>query len=102
MEDMRGPIRRAVDESIGERASIGALDPKVSAAPVAMLRKMADFLDDDMATTPAFRYVTPASFLSYCDALGLMPDVDARPAAADDGKGTRLTSMRGKFRAVGE
>lgn len=71
---MTQTLRQAVDSSIEEAVNRGAIDAKISAAPIAMLRAMADLIDGDTeGTTPAFRYVTPASFLNYCDALHLIP-----------------------------
>lgn len=86
-------IREAVDASIARQAQLGNVDESASAAPIAMLRKMADYLDADNGDTPAFRYVTPASFLSYCDALGLMPDL-SRAKSGDEGETT--TARLGK------
>ena len=70
----KGRLRRAVDRSITAAKSNGRIDLELNAAPIAMLRYMADFLDSDTGKTPATRYVTPASFLNYCDALGLVHD----------------------------
>ena len=68
-----GRIRQSVEKSIEQAVSTNTLDEKQNAAPIEMLRYMADFLDSDTGDTPATRYVTPASFLSYCAALGLTP-----------------------------
>lgn len=73
----QGRLRKAVDKSINEAVSSGFLDLERNAAPIAMLRYMADNLDSDSGETPMMRYVTPASFLSYCDSLGLLPDKGA-------------------------
>lgn len=71
---MTETLKQAVDDSIKEAVSRGAIDTTLSAAPIAMLRAMAELIDGDSDSgTPAFRYVTPASFLSYCDALNLIP-----------------------------
>lgn len=100
-----GPIRKAVDKSVKAAVKDGRLDSERHAAPIAMLRSMADYLDVPSADTPSFRYVTPASFLAYCDRLGLAPDLDAAKAKARaDGeaeapKGGSMDTMRGKFRA---
>lgn len=69
----QGRLRKAVDKSIESAVSSGSLDLDKNAAPIAMLRYMADKLDSDGGETPMMRYVTPASFLSYCDSLGLTP-----------------------------
>lgn len=96
-----GPIRKAVDKSVKAAVADGRLDSERHAAPIAMLRSMADYLDVPSADTPSFRYVTPASFLAYCDRLGLAPDLDAPKGKTEDepAKKGAMASMRGKFRA---
>lgn len=88
-----GPLRAAVEDSLTAALNDKSLDAKRNAAPIAMLRYMADFLDADNGDTPATRYVTPASFLSYCNALGLTPDVDdkAKPGTGEP----RIVSVAG-------
>ena len=73
-----GDIREAVDRSIEARGDeLG----DACAAPVAMLRKMADAIDEGDGDPLVFKAITPASFLSYCTALGLTPPEQmARPA----------------------
>lgn len=95
------PMRDAVERSIKAASEGGALDLERHAAPIAMLRHMADFLDGSGPNgTPAMRYATPASFLSYCDALGLLPEKGEPKAGEPARKGT-LGSMREKFKAGG-
>lgn len=77
----QGRLRKAVERSINEAVSSGNVSLDKHAAPIAMLRYMADNLDRDSGETPMMRYVTPASFLSYCDALGLLPGKDGKPNA---------------------
>ena len=74
----QGRLRKAVDKSINSAVSSGSIDLEKHAAPIAMLRYMADNLDSDSRETPMMRYVTPASFLSYCDSLGLTPTKQAK------------------------
>ena len=74
--------------------SCGSLDLEQSAAPIAMLRYMADRLDSDRGKTPMLRYATPASFLSYCDALGLLPPEKVAEAKKGD-DGARVVSVVG-------
>lgn len=94
-----GRMRKAVDRSIRQANVRGALDLDAHAAPIAMLRLMADFLDESRGSdTPAMRYATPASFLSYCDALGLLPG-SAEAAKAEGPKGRDIGKMRDKFKA---
>lgn len=90
-------MRRAVDRSITTAVRGGSLDLDRHAAPIAMLRLMADYLDRPSTETPAFRYVTPASFLGYCEKLGLTPDVEQ--AADAKPKPGSMRTMRDKFRA---
>ena len=66
-----GRLRKAVDKSISTAIDSGNLDAEQSAAAIEMLRIMADKLDSG----ESMRNVPPASFLNYCDALGLTPDM---------------------------
>ena len=73
-----GNIREAVDASIEAR---GDALGESCAATIAMLRKMADTIDESHGDPSVFKAVTPASFLSYCTALGLTPPEQiAQPA----------------------
>jgi len=84
----QGRIRKGVESSIRAAVSSGRLDLERDAAPLAMLRYMADFLDNDDGETPATRYVTPASFMTYCETLGFVPGVKPERKAEGDGKKT--------------
>ena len=65
-------LRQAVDDSIAVAIERGVLDVTANAAPIALLRRMADTLDAN--TDPlTMRYCTPASFTSLFEKLGLMP-----------------------------
>lgn len=65
-------LRQAVDDSIAVAIERGVLDATANAAPIALLRRMADTLDTN--TDPlTLRYCTPASFTSLFEKLGLMP-----------------------------
>lgn len=75
-------LREAVDRSISHAIASGTLDAERNAAPIAMLRAMADYVDRNDGDTPAMRYVTPASFLSFCSALGLLPSEGRRERTA--------------------
>lgn len=93
-----GRIRKAVDKSIKAAVSSGNLDLEKHAAPISMLRFMADYLDTPGLETPVFRYVTPASFLSYCERLGLAPELEAQQPDPKP-KPSSMAKMRGKFRS---
>ena len=92
-------IRQSVEKSIAQAVDSGTLDEKQSAAPIEMLRYMADFLDSDTGDTPATRYVTPASFLSYCDALGLTPCEVVKTKKS--GKKSTTEKLSAKYRKRG-
>ena len=79
-----GRLRKAVDISIKSAVDSGKLDLDDNAAPIAMLRYMCDFLDGNQDDAAALKAVTPASFLSYCDALGLTPSeqVETKPSGS--------------------
>ena len=96
-----GRIRQSVDKSIKQAVENGTLDEKQSAAPIEMLRYMADFLDSDTGDTPATRYVTPASFLSYCDALGLTPNEIVRKSKSKGKEQTTTEKLKSKYRMNG-
>ena len=88
-----GDIREAVDASISARGD--ELDESCS-APIAMLRKMADAIDASYGDPSIFKAVTPASFLSYCTALGLTPPEQmAQPADKPAKPKSKLDSARG-------
>ena len=72
----QGRIRKAVEQSIKYGLNSGNVDLERDSAMLGMLRYMADTLDADKGETPALRYVSPASFLSYCEKLGFAPDID--------------------------
>ena len=94
----QGRLRKAVEKSINEAVNCGNIDLNKHAAPIAMLRYMADSLDSDTGETPMLRYVSPASFLNYCDALGLTPSSksDEKKATKDKPSGrVTMTSMVG-------
>ena len=71
-----GRLRKAVDRSIAKAVESGNLDEDKSAAAIEMLRFMADSLD----AGENLRNIPPASFLSYCNALGICPDVNEKQA----------------------
>ena len=93
----QGKLRKAVDRSVDARVRAGTVDPDTDAAVIAMLRFMADTIDANGAD--ALRSVTPASYLSFCKALGIasdeVPRVErpARPARIIDG-GSRFAGRR--------
>lgn len=88
-----GDIREAVDASIDARGDdLG----ESCAAPIAMLRKMADAIDESYGDPSIFKAVTPASFLSYCTALGLTPPEQiAQPAEKPAVTRSKLDAARG-------
>ena len=97
----QGRIRKGVEKSIRAAVADGSLNLETHAAPLAMLRYMADFLDSPSDGAPPTRYVTPASFLSYCETLGLVPrELPAGGKKAAEKPKSSLGAMRGKFRAV--
>ena len=65
-------LRQAVEDSISVAVERGVLDAKANAAPIALLRRMADTLDSNHDPL-TMRYCTPASFTSLFEKLGLMP-----------------------------
>ena len=86
----QGRIRKAVEKSIRHGETAGNIDLERDSAVIGMLRYMADVLDADKGGTPPLRYVTPASFLAYCEKLGFVPDVDVRKEKPKADKNTKL------------
>ena len=77
MRTKRGKMRQSVEKSIKYGINKGTLDPNRDAATLQMLRIMADMLDDNEGKTPGIKYITPASFLNYCEKLGFFPPGEA-------------------------
>lgn len=67
----QGRLRKAVDRSIKTAVNEGRVRLDADAAAIGMLRYMADTIDAAHGETVVLRYATPASFLSYCQALGI-------------------------------
>lgn len=86
-------LRQSVDESISVAVKRGVLDVKANAAPIALLRRMADTLDanNDPLT---MRYCTPASFTALFEKLGLMPTEHQLEKATPRKKSSTLEDMR--------
>ena len=86
-------LRQAVDESISSAIDRGVLDVEANAAPIALLRRMADTLDanNDPLT---LRYCTPASFTALLEKLGLMPTEHQLEKAMPKRESSRLEDMR--------
>lgn len=101
-----GRIRKGVDRSIKAAVNSQKLDLEAHAAPIAMLRLMADYLDRTGMETASLRSITPSMFLSYCQALGLTPDETPtrRKAPTVDPEATprgQLEAFRSRHRARG-
>lgn len=97
----QGRIRKGVEKSINSAVKQGFLDVETHAATVAMLRYMADYLDSDTGETPATRYVSPASFLSYCTALGFTPGELVTTKKNGETKKTTTEKLKSKFKNYG-
>lgn len=93
----QGRIRKGVESSIKTAVQDGVLDIEKHAAPIAMLRYMADSIDqgDGEKTLKA---ITPASFLSYCETLGLTPSAELQKQVKQKPK--LATVRNGKFAKV--
>lgn len=88
-------LRQAVDDSITVAIERGVLDESANAAPIALLRRMADTLDAN--TDPlTMRYCTPASFTALFDKLGLMPTDHQLEKATPKSEDSPLAKLRAK------
>ena len=102
----QGRLRKGVDKAVAYGVSCGNINLERDAALLAMLRYMADFIDAGDGETPPTRYVTPASFLAYAQALGLAPNTGAKQAAEptrqnDASRGSHLTLLKDKYARAG-
>lgn len=85
----RGKLRKGVEKSIKAGKKTGTIDLERDAATIEMLRYMADELDAGGDGVPATRYISPSSFLNYCEKLGFMPKQTKEEK--DQAKATVLT-----------
>ena len=69
-----GKIRQAVEISIADGETRGRICAKRDAAALEVLRYMADELDRADGAQ-IMRIIPPATFLNYCEKLGLLPDI---------------------------
>jgi len=93
---MKKSLSEAVEKSVKNGIEAGRIDPERDAATIAMLEHMADVLDkDNTKTSSVMRYVSPASFLNYCEKLGFTP-------ASRDADGTPRTDKNAKLHLVGK
>ena len=74
---MAGKLLEAVEISVENGINEGRIDEKRDAATIEMLKHMAEVLDSDQTgQSSVMRYVSPASFLSYCEKLGFVPEIN--------------------------
>ena len=89
-------LRQAVDDSITVAVERGVLDESANAAPIALLRRMADTLDAN--TDPlTMRYCTPASFTALFDKLGLMPTDHQLEKATPRNENSKLAELQSRY-----
>lgn len=70
----QGRLRKGVEKSIKAAVDAGKLDIDKAAASIAMLRYLADEIDRSRGESNVLRYISPSSYLSYCEKLGFIPD----------------------------
>jgi len=73
-----GTVYRALNRSIDHAVKAGRVDPDAQAAIIAAARKVARVMDAPgwpLVEGGRFDNVSPSTFLKYCDALGLSPDL---------------------------
>lgn len=76
-------VETAFNASVREAVKNGKIDRKTHGAAIAAARKLARTLDEPgWPEMPSGKVdnVTPATFLRYCEALGLVPVSQAQPA----------------------
>ena len=84
----QGRLRKAVEKSISSGVKSGTIDLERDAATIEMLRFMADTLDADDGSS-IIRYISPSSFLTFCEKLGFLPKLTG--ADKEEAKGTVLS-----------
>lgn len=89
---MAEKILDSVEKSIEYGINRGQIDENRDAAVISMLKHMAGLLDnDDSEKSSVMRYVSPASFLNYCEKLGIVPDVKIeKEQPKTEGKNSKL------------
>ena len=93
-------LRQAVEDSVSVAIERGVLDATANAAPIALLRRMADTLDAN--TDPlTMRYCTPASFTALFEKLGLMPTDHQLEKATPRNEENELEKLRAKSKFAG-
>ena len=93
-------LRQAVEDSVSTAIERGVLDATANAAPIALLRRMADTLDAN--TDPlTMRYCTPASFTALFEKLGLMPTDHQLEKATPRNEESELEKLRAKSKFAG-
>ena len=96
-----GKIVDSVTTTINEAVKRGMIDRKLHAAPISVMLKLAETIDDPEfpIINDRFDNVSIPTLLKYMQSLGLtaqeQPTKEAKPKA--DG----MSSMRAKFHAVG-
>lgn len=95
-------VRQGLEKSLKARAaSYEGSFLTAFAGPVAVIRKLADFLDDPdwPYVNGKFDNVTPAKFLDYCVQLGLVPEQSAQSKAGGGSKSIPALSQLDAWRA---
>lgn len=91
----------SVATTINEAVKRGMIDRKLHAAPISVMLKLAETIDDPEfpIINDRFDNVSIPTLLKYMQSLGLT--VQEQPAKETKPKADDMSSMRAKFHAVG-
>lgn len=92
----QGRLRKGVEKSIKAAVEAGKLDLEQSAAPIALLRYLADKIDESAGKSNALRYISPSQYLNYCKELGFFPEgVDKKTKKEEPKESENVVSIVG-------
>lgn len=88
MAEREKGVYESLNESIAKGIDEGRIDPASQAALIAAARKVARVMDEaewpiidrDKEGRAKLDNVSPSVFLKYCEALGIKPDLKAKPS----------------------
>ena len=92
----QGRLRKGVEKSIKAAIDAGNLDIERSAAPIALLRYLADEIDKSNGESNVLRYISPSAYLNYCKELGFFPEgVDKKTLKEEPKEAENVVSIVG-------
>lgn len=89
-------VLEETNASVGAAIADGSLDPKVSAGPIAALRKLAEQIDhpDFPVVDGRLDNVSIPTYLKYCESLALTPAGRVKLGEKKEAPGGKLGKLR--------